>query len=319
MTTAIVVPTVREEHIARFLAEWRDEFRDLTVYVVEDHAERQFDVAAPNVCHVAWSDIEADLGDRAWIIPHHSGCIRSYGCYLAYRDGAETIITLDDDCYPLEPGFVETHLRRLAEPAITRAWVSTISGLRPRGTPYRRLDREAECVVNHGLWRRIPDLDAVTQIPAEANGLEFDLVDQVVPQGTYYSMSSMNVAFRREVTPAMYFLPMGRDWEFDRYGDIWGGVFVKRICDHLRKAVRSGPPAIDHQRASNVWVNLRKEANGYETNEELWQAVDSLVLTGTTFRACYLELADKLSLTGPYWDRVRVAMRLWAELFPDAA
>ncbi len=51
--------------------------------------------------------------------------------------------------------------------------------------------------------------------------------------GSYFPMCSMNLAWRPEFTAAMYFLLMGPDQPFDRFGDIWGGVLAKRVADHL--------------------------------------------------------------------------------------
>jgi hypothetical protein len=64
-----------------------------------------------------------------------------------------------------------------------------------------------------------------------------------------------------------------------------------------------------------VWANLRKEAPGLEANEMFWEAVDSIVLQGTTFKDCYKEIAEKLPLKGEYWDKLRRAMRIWADLY----
>src|SRR5918912_1545100 len=123
-------------------------------------------------------------------------------------------------------------------------------------------------------------------------------------------MCGMNLAFKPQVIPALYFLLMGaREWPYDRFGDIWCGVLIKKICDHLGHGVKSGSPLVEHQRASNVWTNLRKETPGYEVNETLWAAVDSVVLGQCTYQDCYRELGDKLPMRGEYWDRLRNAMR----------
>jgi hypothetical protein len=138
---------------------------------------------------------------------------------------------------------------------------------------------------------------------------------KTMPRGTYFPMSGMNLAFRPEIAPAMYFLLQGREWEFDRFDDIWAGVFVKKICDHLDLAVASGEPLVEHKRASNVYSNLKKEAAGIEANELVWRAVDKVKLEGSTVLECYVDLANKLPLEGAYWDRLREAMKLWAGLF----
>jgi reversibly glycosylated polypeptide/UDP-arabinopyranose mutase len=226
------------------------------------------------------------------------------------------IVTLDDDCYPCTPNFLQEHYNKLATPADSPAWVSTGQGVPPRGMPYFNDQRKMECVLNHGLWTEIPDFDAMTQLVNGRLKQEFQHVDQAIPLGSYFPMCGMNLAFRPQLVPAMYFLLMGhRDWPYDRFGDIWCGIFLKKICDHLNAGVKSGNPTVQHQRASNVWANLRKEQTVYEVNETLWKEIDSVVLTHDTFKDCYIELASKLRMPGDYWCRLTQAMRRWADLF----
>jgi hypothetical protein len=315
--TTVVVPTVREQHALAFLERWDEGLADATIILVEDRPEPTFDTGDARVRHVAWCDIEATLGDRAWIIPRGSGCVRSFGCYLAAETDAEMIVALDDDCYPDadEGAFLERHWHRLSE-AASPAWTSTLSdGVKPRGVPYYADERSGQAVLNHGLWTHIPDFDAPTQLLASRVPIEAAFDDITVPRGTYFPMCSMNLAWRPEFTPAMYFLLMGPDHAYDRFGDIWGGVLAKRVADHLGLAVNSGSPAIRHERASNVWSNLRKESRGLEVNETFWRAVDSVVLTSDTVAGAYAELADRLPLDDGYFRLLRRAMRQWAELF----
>jgi hypothetical protein len=128
-------------------------------------------------------------------------------------------------------------------------------------------------------------------------------------------MSGMNLAFSPDLTPALYFLLMGAGWPYDRFDDIWAGVLAKKVCDHLGFAVVSGNPVIEHRRASNVFTNLQKEAAGIEANESFWRAVDAVRLESDDIVGCYRELADKLTLEGEYWQKLRGAMHLWLALF----
>jgi hypothetical protein len=319
---AIVIPTIREEALRRFLELWRAEFEGHRVIVVEDNPQRSFEISEFAVEHYSWTEIDRELGAQRWIIPRRTDCVRSFGYYKAVQGGADAIITLDDDCYPLvngsTMGFVEKHLLQLNSPAEESAWISSGSGVSPRGMPYLTDTRQSQCAINHGLWTRVPDLDAVTQLANGRFGHEFVPARQIVPRGKYFPMCGMNLAFRAEAAPAMYFLLMGRDWPFDRFGDIWCGIFVKKICDHLGYAVRSGDPMIEHQRASGVWTNLRKELPGYEINETLWRMVDAIVLDGRTFAECYAQLADALPFEGDYWTALRRAMHAWVELVAEA-
>ncbi len=327
--SAVVVPTNRHDRITRFLDAWKDEFalsasrmdlRDAghAVIVIEDNPQRTFDLGRWGVEHYSWKEIDDELGSDSWIIPRRTDCIRSFGFLKAWQRKVDFIVTLDDDCLTAaagEPGFVAKHWEMLATPASSPAWVSTVDGAAPRGLPYVARNRSSECMLNHGLWQGVPDFDALTQLQAVRQPSNVVPVEQVVPRGSYFPMCGMNLAFKTELAPIMYFLLMGNDCPYDRFGDIWCGIFAKRICDHLGYSVRSGRPLIDHQRASDVWVNLRKEAPAYEVNERLWQVVDSAVITGRTFVDCYRELADQLTLPGEYWARLRNAMHVWSGLF----
>jgi len=171
--------------------------------------------------------------------------------------------------------------------------------------------------VNHGLWNGVPDFDAATQLVAGRVEIRGGWSDQTIPRGSYFPMCSMNLAWRREFTPAMYFLLMGRDYPFDRFGDIWAGVLAKRVADHLGLAMNSGRPAVSHERASNVFANLAKESRGLEVNETFWRAVDSVVLTAESVAGAYGQLAERLPLEGERFGQLRRAMRTWADLFGE--
>ena len=316
MRAAIVIPTIREENIIQFLDVWKNEFAGHLVIVVEDNPEPSFNISGPNIRHYSWKDIDKELGEDAWIIPRRTDCIRSYGYLKAYHENVEIVVTLDDDCYPHSEGFLRNHFEKLTSPAVFPAWVSTGGGIKPRGMPYFNTHREVECVLNHGLWTNIPDFDAIMQLANTRVDQKFEPQDQVIPLGCYFPMCGMNVAFKPKIIPAFYFLLMGqKNWPFDRYGDIWCGIFIKKICDHLGLGVKSGEPLVDHKRASNVWTNLKKELPGYEVNEVLWKEIDAVILTRDSFKECYLELSEKLPMKGDYWDRLRQAMRIWAGLF----
>jgi reversibly glycosylated polypeptide len=58
----IVVPTIRENHMKDFLAAWAGEFKSATIVVVEDNAERTFDIGGKNIEHYCHQDIDRELG-----------------------------------------------------------------------------------------------------------------------------------------------------------------------------------------------------------------------------------------------------------------
>ena len=69
------------------------------------------------------------------------------------------------------------------------------------------------------------------------------------------------------------------------------------ICDHLGLGVKTGLPYIWHSKASNPFVNLKKEYNGIFWQEKtipFFQEV-SFTKEAQTVEACYLELAEKVN------------------------
>jgi hypothetical protein len=313
------VPTAREESLAGFLEAWQDELRDATVLVVEDGPEPTFTVTGENVHHYAWCDIDEQLGEAAWIIPRGSGCVRSFGIWLAHQMAPDMIVALDDDTRPDagHRGFLQAHWARL-QWAVEPAWMSTLDEAKPRGMPYFSTAREGAAVLNHGLWSGVPDFDAATQLLSSRVDISGSWSDRTIPRGAYFPMCSMNIAWRTEFTPAMYFLLMGPDYAYDRFGDIWAGVLAKRIADHLGLAVNSGSPGILHERASNVFANLAKESRGLAVNETFWRAVDSVPLTADSVAGAYAQLAERMPLGGDGFAPLRRAMQTWAELFSGA-
>lgn len=320
----VVVPTIRETSITEFLAAWQ---WPCQVIVVEDNPEKTF--ALSGCHHYAWPNIEQDLGKDEWIIPRRTDCIRSYGFWKAWQTGKPYILTLDDDCLPTEnegsqsaPRFLQQHLNNLQPATITR-WHNTIGGAYPRGYPYEQRASAVEVGISHGLWTGVPDFDSITQLSRRHAGLpDIEYIEGIVPHGQYYPMCGMNLAWRREYTPLLYFLLMGQDREgrpypFDRFGDIWAGIISKRVLDHLGVGVWSGGPLVRHERASNVWANYRKEHAGIEANETFWQAVDCIALAGHMAARCYDQIAATIPklIKGDYWNQLATAMRLWSDLY----
>jgi hypothetical protein len=109
----------------------------------------------------------------------------------------------------------------------------------------------------------------------------------------------MNLAFKPEVAAAMYFAPSGPDQPYDRFDDIWMGIIAKKVFDHLNLRVSTGFPQIIHDRASDPFKNLIKEAPGIEANEGFWQDIDSLPITGQSIADCIEQVAAHMTLT-PY-------------------
>ncbi|KAF8037456.1 hypothetical protein BT93_B0374 [Corymbia citriodora subsp. variegata] len=178
--------------------------------------------------------------------------------------------------------------------------------------------------VSHGHWLNIPDYDAPTQPvkPLERNSRYVDAV-MTIPKATLFPMCGMNLAFNRElIGPAMYFGLMGDGQPIGRYdNEVLPKVQV--ICNHLGLGVKTGLPYIWHSKASNPFINLRKEYKGIYWQEELIPFFQSVVLPKdcTAVQKCYLKLAKqvkvKLGKVNGYFVKLANAMATWIEVWDE--
>src|SRR6056297_3694282 len=212
----------------------------------------------------AWYD-EQGVSAYEHLVPAASHAQTSFGLLYMWAGDYEYGVFIDDDTLPHEDvDFFGRHMDNLAfEGAVTAVdsdtdWVNVLyqnadeHDLYPRGYPYSamhesvetdttEIERE-EIVASQGLWTNVPDLDAVRilmdgdlQGQAQTRTSTDDYTgDFVAADGNYLTVCSMNLAFRREVIPAFYQLPMDEnEWDVGRFDDIWSGVFLKRACDIL--------------------------------------------------------------------------------------
>jgi hypothetical protein len=107
----------------------------------------------------------------------------------------------------------------------------------------------------------------------------------------------MNLAFRREVIPAFYQLPMDdNEWDVGRFDDIWSGVFLKRTCDVLGKRIYNGFPLCEHNKAPrSTFDDLNNEVPGLELNEHLWRLVADVGEEADSYRAVFRAMATELA------------------------
>lgn len=320
----LVVPTARPEMLIDFLGHWRPWPWDAAI-VIEDAPEATIDPAAlaeladgRPVDLFSWREIEAEL-DASWIVSRRDSGIRTFGFWKAWEQGAEVILTLDDDCFPLGDDFLDLHLANLER---TPAWESTVPGLRVRGLPYRNRGVLTDVVASVGLWAGNPDLDAVQTLANGITDADRELVSavatRVLPSAQYFPISGMNLAVRREVACLMYFPPMGLNSPYSRFDDIWAGLVLQRVCRHLRLPIVCGRPLVEHHRASDPFVNLEREGTGIGANERVWEIVDRVELDETTPLACMREVGTGLERLADGDDYMRTwgqAIGEWCKLF----
>jgi hypothetical protein len=264
---AAVLPSIRPEMVNAFKEAWKPIFEkhNVELVVVYDgdepklvHGDNEFSV----------NDV---MGEYSDVIFNKNDGIRNLGfAYVAKTlPDVKYVFTTDDDCFPVGDT-IEDHLNILGKD-VSVSWISTASEYM-RGFPYG-IRSEARVVLSHGVWDGIKDYDAATQL---VNGnKDASFYRGPIPKGIYFPMCIMNVMFDVLLLPWMYQFPMGPSVGLDRFADIWSGIEVKRAIDQNCLAAVTGYSRVYHKRASNIFVNLQKEAKGIQLNETFWNGDES--------------------------------------------
>lgn len=256
------------------------------------------------------------------VIPNKCHAETSFGFLVAYEEEPDVIIELDDDVFPVkEHNLVDIHTKNLfGDNGVTvhsnGKWYNSMENLIlknsinvfPRGHPYDSETRKesltinscgGKCVLNMGLWLGFPDLDAIASIYSQGTMLNVEgqrcrRNKVIVDKGTYFAICSMNTSFVPKIIPAFYQLYMNY-MGIDRFDDIWSGIFLKKVADHIGDNICLGKPLVYHKkRHRNPFDDLRKELEGIIINEWLWKIIDSFEIEGETYWDSYRSLLESL-------------------------
>lgn len=253
MKIAVIVPTIREDKLKVFLSAWDFLFKkhNVSLYIVRDGKN-------PTVNGLSIKEV---MGKYSNLIYNFNDGVRNLGFAKAYKDGADIFLSLDDDTLP-EGDTIQDHLDILntRQPI---SWVNTVDDIYMRGVPYN-VRQEAEVVFSHGLWKGVYDMDASTQLVLGIQQPNHRKMP--IPKGVLFPVCVMNVAWKRCVMPYYYQAPMFGD--INRFADIWSGIEMKQAVDKNNWCAVNGYAKVNHNRASNAFVNLVKEAKGVGMNEE---------------------------------------------------
>ena len=336
MLTYIITASISEIQNLKPLA--NHERSEVKVIIIDEGNRKmriQNDAHLENVPHVHYGPGEReqwfkDAFGSAYrrygsLVPEKCHAETSFGFLLAFQEQADVILEIDDDVH-ISENFLQDHMDNLTNRnGVTvqaeGKWYNTMENLvlnvdfveYPRGHPYNPDTRSNayswkpsgdQCVLNMGLWLGCPDLSALTI--AHYGGLDgtcgiestaYRREKVVVGEGTYFALCSMNTLFRTNIVPAFYQLYMNT-LGIDRFDDIWSGIFLKKIADHLGNKVCLGKPSGVHsKRKRNVFNDLSKELQGIAMNERLWPLVDEAELSSKNYADSYLELAEHLSMS----------------------
>jgi len=253
---AVVTPTIRIEVIPDFLKAWQPLFEKHNVdfILVVDGKDQ-------HIVHYGRKNLRSNLVSK-----FSAGSKQLGFLYIAkHLPDIEYIIVLDDDCFPIgDP--IQDHIDQLNR-RVPISWFSTGSDYF-RGFPYQ-VRTEAPVMLSHGVWDGNYDWDAPSQLLKSDTKVDF--YKGVIPKGIFFPCCGMNLAFKREALPYIYFAPVGQYKGAERFDDIWMGLEIVKDFAKLNWGIVSGYSKVNHLRASNVFTSLAKEAVGIKKNEEYWK------------------------------------------------
>jgi hypothetical protein len=254
------------------------------------------------------------------VLPNNSISRRNFAFLAAYRQGAEVIISVDDDNWPTDCDFIGQHqigLRNL-EPRYSKSgWYNVCGdGIYHRGYPLsHRGDivlarkgnpKEVRAVVNAGLWNGDPDIDAVTRLALGRVRRFVAHEESFYLDKCWCPFNSQNTAIHRDVIPA-YMMSA----KLGRYDDIWASYMVQHIAEHLGDYIAFGQPVVEQRRNEHdVWKDFEQEEYGMKHTEIFLEKLRSVPLKGSTYHECYGELI--INLRG--WPMTK-EMEVWHGLF----
>jgi hypothetical protein len=277
-------------------------------------------------------EAQAEILDAAGLaqdfVPFNSDNRRNVAVLEAWRKGADVLISLDDDNFPLDPQEFLTrysqvgNVQRLpvAQGAghwpnvcamldVRSGWTGRQVDVFARGHPHARrnddaiglatgVEQEGKVLAHVGLWEGHPDVDAATRAALDpvSHGMIRSHV-LLAPSNARAPMSTQNVAVARELIPAWWYVrmgPMTSGRPLDRFGDMFQAYFSSMVIEALGGRFAFGAPLVRHERNPHALLrDLAAETSGMALLEDLLHYIET-VPSGTTAAEAYRSIAEGL-------------------------
>jgi hypothetical protein len=249
-------------------------------------------------------------------LPYNSVQRRNIGMVRAYELGAQSILTVDDDNYLLEPDLLKHHwmvgeTRTLRSFQSSAGWFDPCQFLRAtpeiryfhRGFPMSERSnsqgsvtesaRTARIITNVGMWLGDPDVDAWVRMTLPLEAVEWTQKENfALAPGTWAPFNSQQTTIARELLPAYFLNP-----NHGRYDDIWASFITHRLAEHFGDMVAYGHPIVNHlQKRSlkSLWRDLDDERMGTLLTDEFVKLLRGTQFTAPSYAGAYIQLADAL-------------------------
>ncbi|KAL6977081.1 putative UDP-arabinopyranose mutase 5 [Sarracenia purpurea var. burkii] len=324
--------------LTSFMEEWSQIFSRYHLIIVKDPDLKE-ELKIPggfNVDVYTKSDIDRVLKSSSTSVLFSGYSCRYFG-YLMSRK--KYVVSVDDDCFPARDDkgglidIVAQHITNLTTPA-TPFFFNTLYDPYRKGADFVRgypfsLRNGVMCALSCGLWLNLADYDAPTQAlkPGHRNSRYVDAV-LTVPARVMMPVSGINIGFDRELVgpvllPALRLAREGK-FRWETVEDIWCGMCVKVVCDHMGIGVKSGLPYVWRKERGDAVESLKKEWEGVKLMEEVVPFFQSVRLSPAAVSAedCIVEMAaavkERLGPVDPVFAHAADAMENWIKLWKVA-
>jgi hypothetical protein len=310
--TTIIMPTI---HIPPNLVEWADQLDPETDSIIvvgsgispHEQIEKRLETL-PIEAYYQRPDcdyVQSLRINKYMELNHHHR--RNFGLLQALENGADMIVTIDDDNYPASRNWMTQVREMLTQPNTDRkirynanGWADPgqlcVPRTTHRGYPLSRrhdaprwtmLPPDNDKIgIFASLWVGDPDIDAIERIanePTITNVVGSFLWDI----GTWAPFDSQSTAITRELAPLLFMWPF-----VGRYDDIWASYLARAVMDFNKVHVAYGVPNVRQLRnPHNLLKDLDTERLGYEFTEELCD-----VLRGIDFTHAGTDIVSQMSL-----------------------
>ena len=248
------------------------------------------------------------------IIPLNNNVRKMIGTFLAYMEGCERVIMVDDDNYATGNNFIGYH--NIAGTTTEMDLIQSPSGwynicesmieknripFYPRGYPWGQrflnpaLNKEKKkkrIVVNGGLVLKHPDIDAVSRLfwPIEVIAIDSDFDPYFgLSPGTWAPFNDQNTAICRELIPVYYKPPAGL-----RNADIWTSYIIARLAEHMGDVISFGQPLVRQIRNHHdLREDYRQEESHNRATDQFVSILRGINLTEDTYLDGLGELIGK--------------------------
>ena len=286
------------------------------------------------------------------IIPEDSDNRRNVAYLLALEEGAEVIISVDDDNFPSKYfDFVGEHSlvgssATAIEAYSENRWFNSFGLLKlnekcyPRGFPYKyrtencsllRDQISNKIAINVGLWTGDPDIDAIGRLSFHPESLDWVGTNVILSRNCLAPINTQNTALSRESMLAYYYVRMGetiKGMRLDRFGDVLSGYFAQLCVKAVGEGIKIGSPLTEHRRnPHNIFVDLYNELAGIMIIEDLATLFENIQLPSSSIYDAYICLSHELENfatkqdgfvwdinTKLYFQQVSRNMRIWADV-----